>query len=71
MVGFVLDLSFSFADDHDLPEAGHGDHGDDVDDVDAGDDGEDDEPEPESDIDLLVDDVESQDTHGVVFLDCS
>lgn len=71
MVSFVLDCSFSFADHHDLPEAGYGDHGDDVDDVDAGDDGEDDEPEPESDIDLLVDDVESQDTHGVVFLDCA
>ena len=32
---------------------------------------EDDEPEPEEDVDLLVDDVDRQHTDGVVCLDCS
>jgi len=69
MVSFVLDLSLRLPDHHDLPEAGDSDHGDDIDDVDAGDDGKNDEPEPQSDIDLLIDDVEGEDTHGVVLLD--
>ncbi len=34
-----------------------------------GDDGEDDEPEPEKDVDLLVDDVHAQHTEGVETLD--
>lgn len=37
-------------------------------DGDKGEDGQDDEPEPEEDVDLLVDDVEREDTHCVVFL---
>lgn len=69
MVSFVLDLSLSLSDHHNLPEAGDSDHGDDIDDVDAGDDGKNDEPEPQSDIDLLIDDVEGEHTHGVVLLD--
>ena len=35
----------------------------------AGDDGEDDEPEPEEDVDLLVDDVHAQHAEGVETLD--
>ena len=35
------------------------------DEVDAGDDGEDDEPEPEEDVDLLVQDVHPEDAEGV------
>ena len=37
--------------------------------VERGHDSEDDEPEPEHDVDLLVDDVEGQHAHGVVPLD--
>jgi hypothetical protein len=37
--------------------------------VEGGHDGQDDEPEPEHDVDLLVDDVEGQHAHGVVPLD--
>ena len=33
--------------------------------VDAGDDGEDDKPEPEEDVDLLVEDVHAEDAEGV------
>jgi len=71
MVSFVLDLSLSLTDYQDLPEAGDGDHGDDIYDVDACDDGKNDEPEPESDIDLLIDDVEGEDAHGIVLLNCT
>ena len=39
--------------------------------VDAGDHGQDDEPEPQEDVDLLVDDVHAQDAHGVEPLDRS
>ncbi len=38
-------------------------------DLDAGENGDDDEPEPEEDVDLLVDDVERQHTQCVEFLD--
>ena len=37
--------------------------------VDGGDDGEEDEPEPDEDVDLLVDDVERQDAETVDGLD--
>ena len=40
-----------------------------MEDVEDGEDGEDDEPEPEEDIDLLVEDVDRKDTLGVVSLD--
>ena len=36
-----------------------------------GHDSKDDEPEPEHDVDLLVDYVQGQDAHGVVPLNCS
>ena len=39
-----------------------------VDDVKDGEDGEDDEPEPEEDIDLLVEDVDGQDALSVMSL---
>ena len=39
--------------------------------VDGGDDGEEDEPEPDEDVDLLVDDVERQDAETVDGLDCA
>ena len=39
--------------------------------VKRGHDGEDDEPEPEHDVDLLVDDVQGKDAHGVVSLNCA
>ena len=47
------------------PEAGHADDGHQVDGVEGGDEGEEDEPEPESDVDLLVDDVQPEDTQSV------
>lgn len=47
-----LFVPLGLPDDHDLPEAGHGDHGEHVDDVDARQDGEHDEPEPQRDVDL-------------------
>ena len=37
--------------------------------MDGGDDGEEDEPEPDEDVDLLVDDVERQDAQTVDGLD--
>ena len=61
----------SFLDDEVPPEAGHADEGDHVDGVEGGDEGEDDEPEPERDVDLLVDDVQSEDTQSVQLLDGS
>ena len=39
--------------------------------VKRGHDSEDDEPEPEHDVDLLVDDVQGKDAHGVVSLNCA
>ena len=44
------------------------DNDDPVDDDEEAKDGERDEPEPEEDVDLLVDDVEGQDAEGVVLL---
>ena len=37
--------------------------------MDGGDDGEEDEPEPDEDVDLLIDDVERQDAQAVDGLD--
>ena len=53
------------------PEAGHGDDGHDVDGVEGGQDGQEDEPEPESDVDLLIDDVQTKHTQSIVLLDGS
>ena len=39
--------------------------------VEGGHDSQDDEPKPEHDVDLLVDDVEGEDAHGVVPLNCA
>ncbi len=50
----------------------HGRESDDcehVQEVHGGQDGQEDEPEPQEDVDLLVDDVEGQHAHGVVLLD--
>ena len=44
------------------------DDGDAVEEEDAGDGGDHDEPEPEEDVDLLVDDVQRQDTESVMSL---
>ena len=49
----------------------HEDLGDARQEVYAGDDGQDDEPEPDERVDLLVDDVQRQHAHGVVFLNRS
>ena len=48
-----------FPDDEVPPEAGHADESHHVDGVEGRDEGEDDEPEPERDVDLLVDDVQA------------
>ena len=53
------------------PEAGHAHDGHDVDGVEGGQDGQQDEPEPERDVDLLIDDVQTKHAEGVVLLDGS
>jgi len=53
------------------PEPGHADDGHDVDGVEGGQDGQQDEPEPERDVDLLIDDVQTKHAEGVVLLDSS
>ena len=58
-------------DDEVPPEAGHADESHHVDGVEGRDEGEDDEPEPESDVDFLVDDVQTEHTQGVHLLDGS
>ena len=52
-----------------LPDAPgeHDDHG--PDDVDGGEDGEEHEPDPQEDVDLLVDDVDGEDAEAVEHLD--
>ena len=55
--------------DHDPPHARDRDHGQDVDQVDRRQHGQDDEPEPQEHEDLLVDDVQGEDAHGIVDLD--
>ena len=68
--GFAyLDIVFGVPLDHDAPHGGDGDDADDVDQVEGGEDGEDDVPEPEADVDLLVDDVQGEHAHRVVHLD--
>ena len=47
------------------PEKWHGKHGNPHDDVDCGDGSEEDEPEPDKQEELLVDNVDGEDTHGV------
>lgn len=51
-----------------LPSRGQQDDGHAVDQGGSGHDGQQDEPEPEEDVDLLVEDVQSQNAQGVVFL---
>ena len=55
--------------DHVSPHWRNGDDSQDVEQIERGQDSQDDEPEPQEDVDLLVDDVEGQDAHGVVTLD--
>ena len=58
-------------DDEVPPEAGHADESHHVDGVEGRDEGEDDEPEPERDVDLLVDDVQTEHAQRVQLLDGS
>ena len=51
---------------HGSSDAGSKEDSDAVDEEDAGDGGDDDEPEPEEDVDLLVDDVEGQNAETVM-----
>ena len=51
------------------PDPAEGDQDDVVEEVEDGEDGEDAEPEPEEDVDLLVDDVDGEDALDVVALD--
>ena len=51
---------------HGGSDAGSEEDSDAVDEEDAGDGGDDDEPEPEEDVDLLVDDVEGQHAQAVM-----
>ena len=54
-----------------LPETGDGDDDQSGEDLDGGDDGHDDEPEPQEDVDLLIDDVERKHAEAVKLLNCS
>ena len=65
VVGLVLVGAAGLPRDEAPPQARHGDQGHDVDCVARGQDGQDDEPEPERDVDLLVDDVQAENTEGV------
>lgn len=51
------------------PDFGGGDDDEAVDEPEGGDGGEADQPEPDEDVNLLVDDVDGEHTHGVVCLD--
>ena len=51
---------------HGGSDAGSEEDSDAVDEEDAGDGGDDDEPEPEEDVDLLIDDVEGQHAQAVM-----
>ena len=53
---------------HGSSDAGSEEDSDAVDEEDAGDGGDDDEPEPEEDVDLLIDDVEGQHAQAVMSL---
>ena len=50
------------------PELWHAEDDEPVDERESGDDGDDDQPEPDEDVDLLVDDVEGQDAEAVFLL---
>ena len=71
MVGLVDVVCPCLPGDHAPAQAGHGDDGDDVDQVDGGHTGEDDQPEPEGDVDLLVDDIQTKDAEGVLLVHSS
>ena len=60
MIGMVLGILPCLPDHQVSPESWEGDYGNHVDGVQGGQDGQDDEPEPQGDVDLLVDDVESK-----------
>lgn len=49
----------------------HDGDGQEIDKIDGGKDGEDDEPEPQSDINFLIDDVQPKDTEGIKLHDGS
>lgn len=64
-----LDIMLSIPLHHDSPHAGHSNHRQDVKQVQAGGHGQDDEPEPKSNVNLLVDDIQGQNAHDVMTLD--
>jgi hypothetical protein len=51
------------------PEFGHAQNNESVDEGKAGDNGDDDQPEPDEDVDLLVDDVEREHAEAILLLD--
>ena len=65
VIGLVLVVTAGLPRDEAPSQTRHGDQSHDVDCVAGGQDGQDDEPEPERDVDLLVDDVQAEDTEGV------
>ena len=64
----VLDVELCVPLQHGLPHAWHGDDCQNVEHVKDGDDDKDDEPEPKGDVDLLVDDVQTEDAEGVLLV---
>ena len=67
----VLVVSDGLLGDKVPPQPGHADDGHDPDGVEGGDESKEDEPEPESDVNLLVDDVEGKNAEAVFPLDSS
>ena len=65
MVGPVLLVLGGLPGDHVPAETGQGNDGDHVDEVERGQHDQGDQPEPQSDVDLLVDDVQAEDADGV------
>ena len=65
---FVLITTDNTNLDHRYPDPGPEDDGDTVEEEDASDGGHHNEPEPEEDVDLLIDDVQRQDTEPVMSL---
>ena len=57
--------------DENDPELGHGEDDDPVDECQPWDDGDDDQPEPDEDVDLLVDDVQRENAEAVFLFDGS
>ena len=71
MVSLVDVVRPGFPGDHAPAQARHGYDGHHVDQVHGGQAGEDDQPEPEGDVDLLVDDVKAKNTEGILLVHSS